>query len=172
MMFAVLTAWAMTPSGAIVDAEGERVLEELIRYSRDNLHKPADIQYAKLIRSHPTMITDDVHQLGANAARGLGDLVGAAQRLRRIAPGSELGQQAAAALQTLEATYGLVMVSAGSLEPVAMPFAPEARTIVTRASEQVGSTGLFVGLLPVGEYRVDGEARAVVAGWDWNVLGR
>jgi hypothetical protein len=161
------TGWAF-------DAEGERIAEELLRYANDGRWGGVEDQYTRMIAEHPTMVTDEIHRLGAQSARLEGNLLLSAQRLQRVPSDSPDHAAARADLEVLASTTGLVMLDAGraTLAPVTMPFNPELRRAVQRAIERVSEDGYHVGLLPVGDYTLDGRVVTVRPGFEWQVLTR
>ncbi|MCA9569704.1 MAG: hypothetical protein KC656_17780 [Myxococcales bacterium] len=163
MIALLLAAWA-------VDGEGERIGEELVRHAMDGRWKAVDDQYVRLIAAHPDEVTGEHHRLAAQAAQASGALMLAAQRLQRVTAADPEHPAAARDLATLEQGTGLVMVAGRTLEAVQMPFAPELREAVTAAVAEVDAHGRFVGLLPIGDYRVDGATLQVVPGFRWQVL--
>lgn len=168
-----MIALLITMTALALDAEGERVGEELVRYAMENKWSAVEDQYVRMVEQHPTMITTEIHLLGAQAARFEGRLMASVQRLRRVRDGSPDETKAEEHLLLLERGAGLVMVTArppATLVAVPMPFAPELRKAVQVAAEELATTGQFVGLLPAGDYTLDGTAVQVHPGFEWQVL--
>lgn len=164
----MMLLWSMAFA---LDAEGERVAEELLKYAADGKWNAVEAQYTRVLRDHPSQMTDELHRLGAQAARTNGDLLLSAQRLQRVPEASDDHAAAQQDLSVLQNGTGLVMVRARkTFAPVAKPFAPDLRLAVDHAAEQVGDRGWFVGLLPVGDYQVDGVTLHVAPGFHWQVL--
>lgn len=156
-----------------VDAEGERIAEELLRYAADGRWNAVGDQYERLLQTDPGGIPGELHRLGAQAARLEGELLLSAQRLQRVRVEDEAFEAARADLDVLHAGTGLVMVQVrdrDGFEALEMPFAPELRVAVEQATEAVRREGRFVGLLPVGRYTVDGTPLQVRPGTSWQVL--
>lgn len=160
-------------SAFAVDAEGERIAEELVRYAMDGRWNAVEAQYVRLLASHPAEVTGEIHRLGAQSARLEGRLLLSAQRLERVLPGDPAREDAVADRSTLEQSAGLTMVRVRDREGfqiVQQPFNPELKVAVQHATEVVREKGWFVGLLPAGAYRVDGATLTVHPGFDWQVL--
>lgn len=160
-------------SAFALDAEGERVGEELVRYAVENKWGAVEDQYVRMVAQHPTMITDEIHRLGAQAARFEGRLMVSVQRLQRVHHDSPERTRASEDLGVLERTTGLVMVNgsrSATLVAVPMPFAPELRKAVQVAANELAAEGHFVGLLPAGDYTLNGTALKVLPGFEWQVL--
>lgn len=149
-MIVIAAAWA-------IDAEGERIAEELPKAAREGQWTLIERQYQRLVDQHPTVLSGPIHRLGAEAARSRGDLVLTAQRLMRVRPGAEGYDASVGDLDVLDRGTGLVMLQVSgdvALEAEQLPFAPDLRTAVQAAAQHVVEKGHFVGLLPVGSYRL------------------
>lgn len=149
-----------------VDAEGERIVEELPALVRDSKWLAVERAYVKLLERHPSVITSQVHRMGAIAARAEGDLLVAAQRLQRVRAGTEGHPEAVGDLKVLGDTTGLVRVEAGgrALAPEALPFAPDLRKATELAVARTSQDGYWIGLLPAGTYTVGERTFEVVPG--------
>ena len=114
------------------------------------------------------VLTAEDWMLGAQAARNLGNMTNCRERLAasvRIVPERE----AVALLEEIDRSYGLVDLSADKgvdavLAPAAMPFIPDQRKAIEFAQAQVGETGTFEGILPVGTYTYGAEEFLLSAG--------
>lgn len=160
-MILLLTAWA-------ADAEGERIVEEMPLLVRDGKWIAVERAYQRLLADHPSVITSEVHRMGAGAARARGDLLRTAQRLQRVRTGTVGHPESVGDLALLAENTGLVRVEADGVELAtdALPFAPELRLAVEGAIEQTRAEGWFVGLLPVGTYRLGDRTFEVSPGFD------
>jgi hypothetical protein len=154
-------------AGQLEAAEHVRLTEEMRRLSARNTWKGVEAAYQALIeleRKGETLTYED-HFLGAQAARGLGDINATYGRLHLAA---HLDEQTEVVewLADIDANYGPVELSARSKEPVrleaaTMPFAPDKRAAIAAAAAAMQATRTYSGLLPVGDYTL-GEKRFTV----------
>lgn len=149
------------------DPEGERLSEELERYVKDRKWTAVERTYERLVASHPDTLNNLIHQSASKAARSRGDLLLAAQRLQRTSRDGMAIDAIGADLKNLSETTGLVMFAGKELTPASMPFAPDLRQAVIFAQEQIAANGYFVGLIPVGTYRLEGKEVKVEPGFRW-----
>jgi len=167
-----LMLWSLSAFGA--DPEAERIAESLIQSVREGEWRAVERRYLELVRDHPSGLSGPIHHTGAQAARQRGELLLAAQRLLRV---RERGQSYTAAqgdLEQLRAQTGLVILTlpegvTPALRPSAVPFASDLRVSIEEAEKTLVSTGVFVGLLPVGEYTMGANTFRVRAGFDWQL---
>ena len=135
-----------------------------------------------------------LHFLGAEAARNLGDVLEQRTRLRRAmtALGGAEGEEAEAQRGAIEASLGNIETNFGMVDirprtpsrsekkalkrggPALVrpetPFLPDLRKAIEVAAATLAETGEFKGILPSGDYLLDGMSITVVAGTDNSFL--
>ncbi len=176
MLLLALLASAAPPSArAGTRDEGElmRIMEDLEGLAERQVWNGVDRNYVKLLELEDVAIPRDIHLTGAAAARALGDMNAAYERLER-ANAIERTEEVDGWLQEIRETYAkveLVLEPARSvaLSAEAMPFDPSQRQTVERAIEAMREDGYFLGLLPEGVYYLGGERFEVTAGVDTRV---
>ncbi|MEZ4318484.1 MAG: hypothetical protein R3F61_13310 [Myxococcota bacterium] len=158
------------------DPEADRIAESLVQSVREGEWRAVERRYTELVKAHPSGLSGPIHQTASQAARMRGDLLLAAQRLLRVRADGEGYDRAHADLKILEQSTGLVMVWAeptatdAALTPTAVPFAPDMKLAIENASAKLQSDGVFVGLLPTGEYTLGSRTFTVSPGFDWHVV--
>jgi hypothetical protein len=106
------------------------------------------------------------HVAGAAAAGARGDAATARQRLH-LAHRLREDRKIVEWLWALDTDYGRVELTSALgvlLHPTQRPFDPSQARAVRFAAQSVAQSGLFVGLLPVGAYRLGDEEFQVQAG--------
>ncbi len=148
-------------------AEAARISDELERLAQRNAWSGVDRLYRKLeaLGVDPTL-EDYMH--GAYAARELGDVLIVRTRLKAAAR-SHQSKEIVEWLWKIDNTYGRVeLVSvpqrSTTLEAAVMPFDPDQRKAVEAAIASVGDNGVFVGMLPEGEFSFSGQQFKVEPG--------
>lgn len=141
--------------------------DELERLSTRKAWAGVDRVYRKLeaLGVEPTL-EDYMH--GAYAARELGDVLALRERLKSAARVHQ-SKEVVDWLWKLDNTYGrveLVSVPERStvLEAAAMPFDPDQRKAVEGAISSAADNGVFVGMLPEGQYSFGGQEFKVEPG--------
>lgn len=155
-----------------VDAEGERIAEDLLASMQERQWNAVERKYQKLAQSYPDALTGLHHSAAAESARVRGALLTMAQRLSRIDADSEV-EGHRKEVQLLSATTGLVQIACpigSEVHPQAFPFQPDLRAAIELAQSEVKSSGVFVGLLPIGIYDVCGQSAEVKPGQEWQVF--
>lgn len=176
-----------------VRAEVQRLTEEMNLLAAKNAWSGVDRAYRKIetlgeeafvFAPNPA----NLHFLGAQAARNLGDIrryKSLAQRARTalMAAGSTADDPQLQAvddeLTAIDKTYGAVSIAPRSkrsgkgkegepfgpeLVPSAMPFAGDQRASIEHAHAQILESGSFSGLLPAGAYTLGNQTFTVIAG--------
>ncbi len=151
------------------EAEHARLSDEMERLSQRQIWEGVDKTFRKLVRLE-VKLTEKDYLTGAFAARELGRVLQVRERLQeaaRIHGTREIVDW----LWDIDNHYGrveLVSVPARSstLEAKVMPFDPNQRKAVEHAMRSVQDDGLFVGMLPKGEYTFSGQPFTVEAGID------
>lgn len=155
---------ALSPPVLAVDraseAERVRLSEEMHRLARRSAWQGVEDAFEELVklaeRGVPVPASD--YLLGAEAARNLGDIQAAWERLveaRKLKPTPEITGR----IEAIEANYGRVTLSADSryvgdtqLAPAEMPFAADQRKAITYAQGRIMAERSFTGMLPAGDY--------------------
>ena len=78
-------------------------------------------------------------------------------------------------LDAVLSRYGKVELVVGDLRVAAlvrfeMPFAPDEQEAIRQAQKQLGKERAFQGLLPLGEYMIDGERFEIVNSSMWQAF--
>ncbi len=169
LLLAVLTALAAQPVApddpAAIAAEAHRIATEMKSYAKEG--KPAGVEreYRRLL-TLGVAVDPDLHVLAAMGARDRGDSLTAMARLSRVPKGSRAGAEVEAFEQNLIGNYCYLRVSLQPGAKVEAPsfFARDEATAAQRMIEVVAASGVFVGLVPAGEYRFDGETVSLQGG--------
>ncbi len=175
-------------------AEVQRLAEEMEKLAAKNAWDGVDRTYRYLVDTLGdaafALATDpaELHFLGAQAARNLGDIRRYKSLVQRaktalLAAGRPVDdaqlQMMETELTAIDQAYGAVSIAPRSkrsadakkgetvgpeLVPAAMPFAGDQRESIERARTQILETGSFSGLLPAGDYTLGTESFTVIAG--------
>lgn len=168
----VLLASAIQPAQAggedqRLEAEHARIADEMERLGERNVWSGVDRLYRKLeaLGVDPTL---DDYMLGAYAARELGQVLAVRDRLKSAARMHQ-SKDIVEWLWKIDNTYGRVeLVSvpprSTTFEAGVMPFDPDQRKAVEAAVQSVADDGMFVGMLPIGEFTFSGQAFKVEPG--------
>ena len=148
-------------------AEAARISDEMERLAQRSAWAGGDRLYLKLEALGVTPTLDD-YMHGAYAARELGDVLTVRTRLKAAARAHQ-SKEIVEWLWKIDNTYGRVeLVSvpqrATTLEAEVMPFDPDQRKAVEAAIASVGDNGVFVGMLPKGEFSFSGQEFKVETG--------
>lgn len=163
-------AWA----GELERAEHTRVSEEMRKLAQRNAWAAVENSYAKLaaLEEKGEVLTYDEQRLGYEAARSLGNITAARKRLEKALKVQE-SPEVVNGLAEIDANYGRVELTfdkryagARELVPKEPPFAPDQRASIAWTINKLSEGGDFTGLLPAGEYTVDGRSFTVNAGQD------
>lgn len=163
----------MLVSAFAADAEGARLQQELHRLVVNAQWEGVDRTYRKMVRNHPTSLEGTLHVAAANASFQRGDLLAATHRLERVLAGDEVHGDAVATLERIRSLTGLVVVQgakAAELKAMSPPLDPRMRQAILAATTALASDGVFVGLLPAGEYTLDDAPFRVLQGTTWTLL--
>jgi hypothetical protein len=158
-------------------AEQERIDTEMRVLAGRQQWKGVDHDYRRLLELETSgaPLTYAQHMLGVTAAKNLGDISAALNRLDRAALMGETDE--VRGLQTdFNARFGAVRleiearaVGSWTLEMSEVPFAPDARAALDLANSQLRENRGFTGRLPAGTYRL-GRAEFVVGAGGNEVL--
>ena len=148
-------------------AEHARIADEMDRLADRKVWSGVDRLYRKIeaLGVEPTL---DDYMLGAYAARELGQVLDVRDRLKSAARMHQ-SKDIVEWLWKIDNTYGRVeLVSvpprSTTFEAGVMPFDPDQRKAVEAAVQSVADDGMFVGMLPVGEFTFSGQAFKVEPG--------
>jgi hypothetical protein len=135
-------------------AEYVRLQQELEKLASRNAWAGVERTYTALVATSVPPTFQD-HLYGAHAARALGDVTSARQRLLAANTIKE-DREVLDWLWEIDSNYGVVYLAADAgtaeLAVEAMPFEPDAASAVTFAQGRIAETGLFEGYLPQGNY--------------------
>ncbi len=154
------------------EAEHTRLAEEMRRLAKRNQWRGVEKAYQAMLelQEQGVELTYQDHFLAAQAARALGDVTDTYDRLRAAA-NVERTDEVANWLADIQASYGRVelkrddhYVGDSSLTVDEMPFAPDQRATIQKATGEVNETGGYVGLLPFGSYTYGGKPFTVQPG--------
>lgn len=162
----VLVAHA-TDDAQHLEAEHARISDEMERLADRKVWSGVDRLYRKLEALEVEPNLDD-YMLGAYAARELGQVLFVQERLKAAAKVHQ-SKDIVEWLWKIDNTYGRVeLVSvpprSTTFEAGVMPFDPDQRKAVEAAIKSVSDDGMFVGMLPVGEFTFSGQAFKVEPG--------
>jgi hypothetical protein len=150
-----------------LEAEHARISDEMERLADRKVWSGVDRLYRKLepLGVEPTL---EDYMLGAYAARELGQVLSVQERLKSAARVHQ-SKDIVEWLWKIDNTYGRVeLVSvpprSTTFEAGVMPFDPDQRKAVEAAIQSVADDGMFVGMLPVGEFTFSGQAFKVEPG--------
>ncbi len=161
---ALVLALSLPASAGPAEDEAERVRlsEDMKRLSRRSAWQGVDDAYRALaeLAARGTEIPQEDYLLGAEAARNLGNVQGAYERLieaRKVRPSPDVTGR----IEAIESAYGQAVIVVESkydgeatLAAVEMPFAADQRKAITYAQGQVQTTRGFSGMLPFGDYTI------------------
>ncbi len=175
VVLALLLLQATPAMGQDVDlAEHVRLTEEMRRLARRNAWNGVEAAYRGLLElaaRNGDAPTFEEHYLGAQAARALGDVNATYSRLNAAVKCGSPSEVRSAIdwLANIDANYGTVSLlsqldSAPQIIPRKMPFAPDQRAAIQKASQLVAATGRYDGLLPAGVYEFGSESLLVEPG--------
>lgn len=149
------------------EAEHVRLSEDLKQLTNRQLWLGADKKFHELEKLGVEMTFEDLMN-GAYAARSLGDMQSAYDRLKRAAR-IKGTREVVDWLYTIDANYGQVDLAATpprgvTLEIAEVPFDPDQRLAVEAAVAKIKKDGNYTGLLPRGAYTYAGQSFKVEPG--------
>lgn len=166
-------------------AERNRLREEMVDLAQRNAWKGVDRMYVKIVEDELGAEPGD-HLMGAQASTNLGEILVAIDRLEAAvkielpAEGADEDQvkahgQAKAKLDDIFKRYGRVEIKVGNtrlpgLVRFDLPFGTEERETIQVAREKILEERTYKGLLPVGDYMIDGEKFQVAASQSWQTI--
>jgi hypothetical protein len=135
--------------------------EEMRRLAARNTWKGVDRNYLNIIGLKLSSVANEVHILGAEAARNLGNV---AERIERLKRSGNDGQNQ---LRVIYKEFGKVKIKKGkkkTLKSSNPPFVADKRSAIEFANEIFTKKSVFKGWLPVGEYTLGKSKFTVKAG--------
>ena len=184
LLLAALTASLLSaPAYAGKDATAERVRlqEEMTNLASRNAWKGVERNYVKMSELEVPMSVAD-HVLGAQSAQNQGNILDAMLRLElavALNPEDPVSQeqqsQAQAQLNGILKSYGRVEITVhqpriAGLIRFKMPFPQQEVQTILLARQTVLDSRYYRGLLPIGEYMIDGEKFEVLASEIWQEI--
>jgi len=169
LMLMLTLAWA----GTREQGELTRLVDEMDQQSERQAWTSVDRTYGKILELTGVTVPRDVHISAAHAARATGDMAEVVARLER-AQAVERTDEEQTWLSSINEQFSHVelrVVPARSVDLTVeiMPFEPDARQAVERATVALVDDGEFVGMLPIGEYQLAGKPFTVTAGYTAHV---
>lgn len=165
-------------------AERNRLREEMVDLAQRNAWKGVDRMYARIVADELSPEAGD-HLMGAQASTNLGEILVAIDRLEAAvakevpedadADQLEAYKQARSRLDDLFKRYGRVQIKVGNtrlpgLVRFELPFGTEERETIQVARDKILAEREYKGLLPVGDYMIDGEKFQVEASQAWQTI--
>lgn len=149
------------------EAEHLRLSGELEQLSQRQLWAGVDKKFIELEKLGVELTYEDLLH-GAHASRALGNMADAYARLKRAAK-LDTTKEVLDWLYSIDMHFGMVELvrtpKKGDVLTIgALPFDPDQRAAVERATSAVADNGLFSGLLPAGDYVFCGQAFTVQPG--------
>lgn len=184
LLLAALTASLLSaPAYAGKDAMAERVRlqEEMSNLASRNVWNGVERNYVKITELELPMRVVD-HVLGAQSAQNQGNILAAVMRLELAValnpedPASQAQQsQAQEQLNGILKSYGRIEITVhppriAGLIRFKMPFPQQEVQTILLARQTVLDSGNYRGLLPIGDYMIDGEKFEVVASDVWQEI--
>ena len=147
------------PSFANETAEAERVRlsEEMGTLAARGQWVAVERKYQQIVALKKVELKYTDHMMGAQAASGMGNIALSYERVQK-ALGVEDRPEGQQWKADIEASYARVSIKTSKksasvqLKPDKMPFIPEQQLAIQKASKQLAATGVFEGLLPLGDY--------------------
>lgn len=154
-----LSLSSITYAGEVEKAEHRRLSEDMEKKAQKNIWAGVERSFQELLALQKSgeVLTYEDWLLGAQAARGLGDMAACKDRLTQ-ALGVEANAESQAWLDEINANYVPVTLKSPNKEATAtltieaMLFATDQRLAVEVAQKTLAETREFSGLLPVGNY--------------------
>jgi hypothetical protein len=163
--------------GGEAEAERYRLQQELEKLAQRNAWSGVERIYTELVALDLPLTLED-HQLAGMAAMQRGEMLEAKIRLQKARQGGEATpdpsspyQEVSRTLDELDGRYGMVHLLAleGTLPALLRddpPFSTTEKQAIAFARAQFSEHRAFMGLLPVGVYKLDMQRFEVVAGAD------
>ena len=150
------------------DAEYDRLMDEINNFSERQLWKGVEKSYEELLALNGVEVPFEAHMAAAQSARSVGDMGACLSRLLR-AQSLQRTEELDSWIMEINQTYGRVQLVVTpprpvEMTPAQMPFAPDQRRAVELAQKSLREDGVFIGMLPVGDYNIAGRQFDVTQG--------
>ncbi len=161
LLFGLVLALASQPVApddpAAIEAEARRISAEIRSYAADGKQAGVERGYRSLL-GLGVRIDPELHVIAADVARDRGDSMTALARLYRVPRGSRVGDRVREFHDHVLERYAYLRVSLQPGVVVGVPtfFSPDEAKAAQRLASTVAETGVFVGLVPKGEYTFGG----------------
>jgi hypothetical protein len=168
-LFFALAVVCAAPARAddVNSAEHDRIADEMSKLAQRQIWPGVERKYQELLKLGTALnLQDHIH--GAMAAREAGDVLAAYDRLKEAVK-IKATREVVDWLWDIDNNYGLVeLVSvparSAALDAGELPFDPNHRRAVEAAIEVARKDGVFIGMLPRGEYTFAGQKFSVTPG--------
>lgn len=162
-LYSASPAWADERA----DAEHLRLSGELEQLAQRQLWQGVDRKFLEMDKLGVALTYEDLLH-GAHAARALGNMDAAYARLKRAAK-LDTTKEVLDWMYAIDMHYGMVELirtpkKGDVLSVELLPFDPDQRAAVERATTAVADNGSFQGLLPAGQYVFCGQPFTVQPG--------
>lgn len=172
MLFALLSLLMSTPAAVAGEAdtdgpeytqsqresEYKRLSHEMDRLAKRTAWAGVERTFSRMLETGIEPTFEDL-ETAAHAAQALGNIEAALSRLQRAAKIRE-DKDLFDWVWAIQRAYGTVLLAGDpgkvTLEPKVMPFDPTQAKVVAYAQQSIVETGVFEGMLPVGEYTFGG----------------
>jgi hypothetical protein len=158
------TAVPCSAGNAAQHAEYQRLNMEMDKLATRNAWTGVERTFQSLVETR-VCLTYDNWMIGAHAARAIGDVTSARQRLYKANEIKDGERDVLDWLWDIDSNYGVVFLGCNphtlALSIDAMPFDPVQAQAVQFAVAKIDETGVFEGYLPQGTYKF-GETTVVV----------
>ena len=167
LLLALVSGPALALPASSIQAETQRMEAEITALAERNAWVGVDRNYNTMIKKNLQPSTGAT-KLAATAAMRVGNTWAAYQRFFRALQHdkeADVGLQ----LRTIRSQYGRVDIRRNSTNPATLvvnvrSFDPNHNASLAFSKETLQATGGFNGMLPVGEYTVNGKPFTVIAG--------
>ena len=151
----LMPASAQAPSAeAIAHAEANRLTFQLHQYADRQAWTAVERTYQSALATG-VPLSVEVHQLGAHAARDRGDMNAVNTRLL-AALAVESRNEVIEELWSITQTYGVVHLTGVTLRAAQRALDPVQARALDIAVQELATRGHYAGLLPRGNYTLDG----------------
>lgn len=162
-LFLAFTFSNPAPPHAEQVAENARLSETMRRYSLRDAWAGVETAYQHMLDLEVEPAFHD-HVRAAHAAASVGDINALRERLQR-AHAQQESREVIEWMWSLDHAYGRVSLATDGegLKPAVRPFNPTAAKSIDLARSVLDSTGVYEGLLPIGDYSLGSHAFSVEA---------
>jgi len=168
LLFGLALALASQPVSpddpAAIEAEARRISTEIRSYAAEGKQAGVEREYRRLLRLG-VRVDPELHVIAADVARDRGDSMTALARLYRVPRGSRAGDRVREFHDNVLERYAYLRVSVQPGVVVEVPtfFSPDEAKAAQRLAATVAESGVFVGLVPKGQYAFGGRGLVLEA---------